>query len=110
MKLNIKLEKGGLSGYSLKDSLVERRKVLKKLVKVYDYSGVIKRLNVLYIFNRNNHQTTANKFHRDMVYIKKLKVSKSKSVKSVRKSKKRKSVKRKSVKRKSIKRKSRKTG
>jgi Mg-chelatase subunit ChlI len=99
--LNIKLKKGKLDGYSLKDSMSDRRKVLKKYVKIYGSGDVIKRLNILYIFNRNNYPTTANKFHRDMVFVQKL--GRESAKRSTKRSVKKRSVKR-SVKKRSTKR------
>lgn len=70
--VRIKVEKGGLSGYSLKLSLVERRKALDKLVGKYGWGNVVKKLNVLYNYNKNNYPGNALKFRRDMKYVQKV--------------------------------------
>lgn len=67
--VRIKARKGGLHGYSLKMSLKERRSILDKLVKVYGRSNIIKKLNLLYVYNKNNQPANALKFRRDMIYI-----------------------------------------
>jgi len=70
--VRIKVQKGGLAGYSLKLSLVNRRKALHKLVSQYGWGNIVKKLNVLYIYNKNNHPVTALKFRRDMKYVQKM--------------------------------------
>lgn len=67
--VRIKAQKGGLHGYSLKLKLKDRRSILDRLVKVYGYSNIIKKLNLLYVYNKNNHPENALKFRRDMIYI-----------------------------------------
>ena len=69
--VRIKAQKGGLHGYSLKLKLKDRRNILDKLVKVYGYSNIIKKLNLLYVYNKNNYPENAQKFRRDMIYIQK---------------------------------------
>jgi hypothetical protein len=69
--VRIKVQKGGLSGYSLKLSLVDRRKALNRLVDIYGWGNIVKKLNVLFVYNKNNHPVNALKFRRDMVYIQK---------------------------------------
>lgn len=69
--VRIKVQKGGLSGYSLKLSLVDRRKALNRLVDIYGWGNIVKKLNVLFVYNKNNHPANALKFRRDMVYIQK---------------------------------------
>lgn len=67
--VRIKAKKGGLHGYSLKLSLKERRNIIDKIVKIYGYSNIIKKLNLLYVYNKNNHPENALKFRRDMIYV-----------------------------------------
>ena len=67
--VRIKAQKGGLHGYSLKHKLRDRRNILDRLVKIYGYSNIIKKLNLLYVYNKNNHPENALKFRRDMIYI-----------------------------------------
>ena len=67
--VRIKAQKGGLHGYSLKLKLRERRNILDRLVKIYGHSNIIKKLNLLYVYNKNNHPENALKFRRDMTYI-----------------------------------------
>ena len=70
--VRIKVQKGGLHGYSLKLNLVNRRKALHKLVSQYGWGNIVKKLNVLYIYNKNNHPVNALKFRRDMKYVQKM--------------------------------------
>ena len=67
--VRIKAKKGGLHGYSLKLGLKERRNILDKLVKIYGYSNIIKKLNLLYVYNKNNYPENALKFRRDILYL-----------------------------------------
>lgn len=67
--IRIKAKKGGLHGYSLKLSLKERRSILDKIVKIYGPTNIIKKLNLLYVYNKNNHPENALKFRKDMVYV-----------------------------------------
>ena len=88
--IRIPVTKGSLHGYNLDDKRDHRRKILRKLAKKDTWETVVKRLNVLYIYNKNRHPEIAGKFRRDMKYI-----QKEFSDKFKRKSKKR-SIKRKS--------------
>jgi hypothetical protein len=67
--------KGNLGKYSTKLKLQERRKELIKLIKTKkkDYAPIkiLRRLNVLYIFNKNKNPELAQKFRRDFKYVKK---------------------------------------
>ena len=67
--MNIKLKKGLLHGYTLKNSLISRREILKNLTKSVSINTIIKRLNVLYIFNKNKHPENAKKFRNDMKFL-----------------------------------------
>ena len=91
--------KGGLFGYHVNMPLDARRYLLKNILRknLATYSEVVKRLNVLSIYNKNKHPEISKRVIRDMRYI-------QKSTK--RKSTKRKSTKRKSTKRRSTKRRS----
>lgn len=68
-QIRIKAKKGGLHGYSLKLNLKERRNILDRLIKVYGHSNIIKKLNLLYVYNKNNYPDNALKFRRDMLYV-----------------------------------------
>ena len=105
--VRIKLTPGALAGYTLNDKVADRRKVLARYAKQKGWGEVVKRLNVLYIYNKNKRPETASKFKRDMRFIQRtFDVNYSKKQRSQRKSSKRKSPKRKSSKRTSSKRKS----
>lgn len=69
LRIKSPAKRGGLHGYSLKLSLKDRRNILDRLVKVYGYSNIIKKLNLLYVYNKNNHPENALKFRRDMLYV-----------------------------------------
>ncbi len=104
--VRIHLEKNALPGYNLSTKRRDRREILDKLVKKLGWSNVVKKLNVLYIYNMNRYPINAAKFRRDMYYIQKThspshktsaksysrKKSKKRSVKRSRKSKKSKRV------------------
>ena len=63
-KVKIPVEKGALPGYTLKKSLKDRRVILVKLSKKTSWGTVVKKLNVLYIYNKNKHPETALKLLR----------------------------------------------
>lgn len=69
--VQIKVKKGELHGYSLKLTLSERRKKLDELVSLYGWGNIVKKLNVLYIYNKNNYPSNALKFRRDIKYVQK---------------------------------------
>jgi hypothetical protein len=71
-KIHISVKQGGLSGYSIHNLQKDRRKVLVKIAKRDTFGKVIRRLNVLYIFNKNRHIILADKFKKDLKYIQKL--------------------------------------
>ena len=80
--VRIHVKKGGLPGYSLSISRKQRREALDKIIKVQPWSTIVKRLNVLYIYNKNKHPENAMKFKRDMKYVqKKYKMSPKRSYK-----------------------------
>ena len=64
----IVLEKDKLAVYSLSQSSTIRRKILSKYASK-DWGKVVKRLNILAIFNKYNHPNTAFKLRQDMKYI-----------------------------------------
>ena len=68
-KVRLHVEKGSLPGYFLADKQSHRRQILKKLAKRDTWGTIVKRLNVLYIYNKNRHPDTAAKFKRDMKFI-----------------------------------------
>ena len=70
-RVRIHVTKGSLHGYSLYDKRADRREVLKKLAKKDTWETVVKRLNALYIYNKNKHPEVAAKFKRDMQFIQK---------------------------------------
>lgn len=89
--LNIKLKKGGLAGYRINDPVKQKQKALDKLVNKNGYSTIVKRLNVLAIYNKNRYPNYTSKVRRDISYLQnkyrsKSKVSKPKktSIKSPR--------------------------
>ena len=69
LKVRLHVEKGSLPGYFLADKQSHRRQILKKLAKRDTWETIVKRLNVLYIYNKNRHSDTAAKFRRDMKFI-----------------------------------------
>jgi hypothetical protein len=79
---------------------LETIEILKKLAKRDTWVTIVKRLNILYIYNKNRHPDIAAKFRRDMKYIQKefspdylSKKSKRRSVKKRKSTTKRRSVK-----------------
>jgi len=67
--LNIKLKKGGLSGYRINDPVKQKQQALDKLVKKYGYSTIIKRLNILAIYNKNRYPQYTAKVRKDISYL-----------------------------------------
>jgi hypothetical protein len=86
--------KGGLFGYHVDMPLDTRRSLLKKILRtgLATYSEVVKRLNVLSIYNKNRHPEISKRVIRDMRYIQKTQSTKRRSTK--RRSTKRRSTKR----------------
>ena len=70
-KVRIPVSKGKLYGYHTADLAKDRRSLLKKLIKtkVSTYSQIIKRLNVLAIYNKNRHPDTSDKIRRDIRHL-----------------------------------------
>jgi hypothetical protein len=69
--LRIHLAKNALPGYTLSSKRTDRRNILDKLTKTLGWSNIVKKLNVLYIYNMNKYPLNAAKFRRDMYYIQK---------------------------------------
>ncbi len=70
-KVRIYLKPGGLKGYRIKDTMKSRRSILKKLLKKNSYSTIIKRLNVLSIYNKNRNPEISKKVKSDISFIQK---------------------------------------
>jgi hypothetical protein len=105
-RVRIHVTKGSLHGYSLYDKRADRREVLKKLAKKDTWETVVKRLNALYIYNKNKHPQTASKFKRDMKFIQKEFSSKKMSKRHSKKKSKKRSTKKRSIKKRSTKKRS----
>ena len=115
-KVRIPATKGKLFGYHVDNLARDRRSLLKSLIRSRraTFSEIIKRLNVLVIYNKRKHPETSKKIKRDLDYIERhmsqyrlspqKKSPKKKSYK--KKSPKKKSYKKKSPKKKSYKKKS----
>ena len=68
-KLRLKLKKGSLGNYKVKSPAKSRHSSLKKAVKKSGYSTTIKRLNVLAIYNKNQHPEIAKTVKQDIKYV-----------------------------------------
>ena len=68
------LEKGTLSkfGYSMKKSKVSRHKSLKKAIQQVKPLSIYRRLNALYVLNKNKHPENAKIFKDDAEWVKHL--------------------------------------
>jgi hypothetical protein len=68
-----KLRKGELKqfGYSSANSVASRHRALAKAIREYSDLSVYRKINVLYIFNKNKNPTLAKKFNSDKAWIKK---------------------------------------
>lgn len=66
-----KLKKGELKqfGYSASSSAASRHRALAKAIKEYGDLSVFRKINVLYIFNKNKNPTLASKFNSDKKWI-----------------------------------------
>lgn len=95
-KVKIYTKKGGLEGYSIHDTMVKRRSILKKLLRKTPYSTIIKRLNVLAIYNKNRYPETSSKIKKDMYFLQKTFPMKKPSMK--KRSMKKRSIKKRSMK------------
>ena len=70
-KIEVSLKKGLLSstGYSVKNSLVKRRKSLKKLVKKEGALKAFRQLNLVAVYNKNSAPGKSKTFKRDRNWI-----------------------------------------
>jgi hypothetical protein len=100
-KVRIYVKSGKLEGYSINDSMKKRRSILKKLSKKSPYATIIKRLNVLAIYNKNRYPETTKKIQSDMSYLRKNNSMKKRSMK--KRSMKKRSMKKRSMKKPSMK-------
>ena len=80
-KVKIYVKSGKLEGYSINDSMKKRRSILKKLSKKSPYATIVKRLNVLAIYNKNRYPETTKKIQSDMSYLRKNNSMKKRSMK-----------------------------
>jgi hypothetical protein len=74
VKLNLVLKKGSLGkyGYKAKSPKTSRQASLKKALKGVGYSTLIKKLNVLSIYNKNVNPKLSASVKGDMKYVRKL--------------------------------------
>jgi hypothetical protein len=72
-RVRIPVKKGLLEGYHLYDLARDRRKLLMNMIKNNhaSYSDIIKRLNVLVIYNKNRHPDISDKVYKDLSYMQK---------------------------------------
>jgi hypothetical protein len=59
-------------GYAARISERKRRKALRGAVKEHGHLYVIRKLNVLYIYNKNRHPDLAEIFRGDMKFVQRL--------------------------------------
>jgi hypothetical protein len=66
------LRKGELKqfGYSSANSVASRHRALAKAIKKYGDLSVFRKINVLYVYNKNKNPTLASKFTSDKNWIK----------------------------------------
>lgn len=64
-------EKGSLYGYHIDLPAKRRRSILRRLLskRKATYSEIVKRLNVLVIYNKRRYPETSNKIKRDIDYV-----------------------------------------
>lgn len=58
--------------YHVHMPLKERQESLRKAYKAYGYSTLIKRLNILAVYNKYKHPDIVEIVHKDMEYVRKL--------------------------------------
>ena len=65
------LRKGELKqfGYAAHNSVASRHRSLAKAIKKYGDLSVFRKINVLYVFNKNRNPTLASKFNSDKNWI-----------------------------------------
>jgi hypothetical protein len=70
-KVRIPVTKGKLFGYHVDNLARDRRSLLKSLIRSRraTFSEIIKRLNVLVIYNKRKHPEILKKIKRDLDYI-----------------------------------------
>lgn len=70
-RVKITLKKGGLPNYHINDNVKVRRKILMNLLKTNKatYSEMIKRINILSIYNKNKNPEMSNRFARDITFL-----------------------------------------
>ena len=73
-KVRIKLKSiGSLTkfGYGASKAAATRRAALLKAAKANGFTEVVRRLNVLYVYNKNAHPALAAKYKQDMHWLQK---------------------------------------
>lgn len=73
-RVRIKLKSiGSLTkfGYAANEAAATRRAALLKAAKANGFSEVVRRLNVLYVWNKNRHPALAAKYRQDMHWLQK---------------------------------------
>lgn len=73
-RVRIKLKSvGSLTkfGYGADKAAATRRAALLKAAKANGFSEVVRRLNVLYVWNKNKHPALAAKYKQDMHWLQK---------------------------------------
>jgi hypothetical protein len=70
-RVRIPVSSGGLFGYHIDLPAKKRRSLLKRLLskKKATYSEIVKRLNVLVIYNKRRHPETSVKVKRDIDFV-----------------------------------------
>jgi hypothetical protein len=58
-------------GYGANKTAATRRAALLKAAKANGFSEVVRRLNVLYVWNKNKHPALAAKYKQDMHWLQK---------------------------------------
>jgi hypothetical protein len=56
-------------GYSMYDSQKKRHKALKKALKIYGYGLLMKKINLLYIYNKNKNPKIASIAQSDKLWL-----------------------------------------
>lgn len=62
----------GLGDYHARDPSAKRHRVLRAAIEERGHVKVIRRLNVLFIYNKYRHPKTAAVFRKDMQYVQRL--------------------------------------
>jgi hypothetical protein len=71
MTVKLYLRKGSLFGYNVKQLAKKRRDLLMRIIKknMSTYAQIMRRLNVLAIFNKNKNPKLSKKVRTDMAYL-----------------------------------------